>query len=86
MEFIPDENYINTLGYTALYGRNLPEISISIFEINTKNHSLSLNAWDSLAEAYSVKGNIEKARKCYEKILSLDPNNMNAKNKLEKLK
>jgi predicted alpha/beta superfamily hydrolase len=86
MEFIPDENYINTLGYTALYGRNLPEISISIFEINTKNHPLSLNAWDSLAEAYSVKGNIEKARKCYEKILSLDQNNMNAKNKLEKLK
>lgn len=79
MEFIPDENYINTLGYTALYGRNLPEIAISIFEVNTKNYPLSLNAWDSLAESYKVFGNVEQARKCYEKILSLDPDNLNAK-------
>lgn len=86
MEFIPDENYINTLGYVALYDRNLPEIAISIFEINTKNHPLSLNAWDSLAESHKVFGNIEQAKKCYEKILVLDPNNMNAKNKLEDLK
>lgn len=86
MEFIPDENYINTLGYAALYGRNLPEIAISIFEINTKNHPLSLNAWDSLAESYKVFGNVEQARKCYGQILSLDPNNLDAKNKLKKLK
>jgi hypothetical protein len=83
MEFIPDENYINTLGYTALYGRNLPEIAISIFEVNTKNYPLSLNAWDSLAESYKVFGNVEKARKCYEKILFLDPDNLNAKKKLK---
>lgn len=85
MEFIPDENYINTLGYAALYGRNLPKIAISIFEINTKNHPLSLNAWDSLAESYKIFGNVEEARKCYKKILTIDPDNLNAKNKLKKL-
>jgi tetratricopeptide (TPR) repeat protein len=39
-----------------------------------------------LAESHKVFGNIEQAKKCYEKILVLDPNNMNAKNKLEDLK
>ncbi len=86
MEIIPDENYVNALGYAALYGRNLPNIAISIFEINTINHPLSVNAWDGLAQSYRVFGDIEQARKCYDKILSLDSNNMNAKTKLEELK
>ncbi len=81
----PDENFVNTIGYIALYDRQIPDIAISIFEINTKNYPQSLNVWDSLAEAYVVKGYIEKAKMCYEKILALSPNDSNAKSKLEKL-
>ena len=86
MNFIPDENFVNTLGYTALYGRNLPKIAISIFKINTQNHPTSVNAWDSLAESYKVFGNVKEEKRCYKKIISLDPNNLNAKSKLSKLK
>ncbi len=81
----PDENFVNTIGYVALYDRQMPESAISIFELNTQNYPQSLNVWDSLADAYLAKGYIEKAKMCYEKILALSPNNINAKSKLEKL-
>ncbi len=81
----PDENFINTIGYVALYDRQIPDIAISIFEINTKNYPQSLNVWDSLADAYFAKGYIEKAKMCYQKILELSPTDSNAKKKLEEL-
>jgi hypothetical protein len=82
----PDERFVNTIGYVALYDRQIPDIAVRIFEINTQNYPESLNVWDSLADAYSVKGQTEKARMCYEKILSLDPNNAHAKAQLAQLK
>lgn len=85
LETKPEENFVNTIGYVALYDRQIPDIAISIFEINTKNYPQSLNVWDSLADAYLAKGYIEKAKMCYEKILALSPNDSDAKNKLEKL-
>ncbi len=81
-----DEMFVNTLGYIALHERNIPDIAVSIFKINTKNYPLSLNVWDSLADAYMVKGLTEKAKACYQKILSLAPNNNDARDKLETLK
>lgn len=81
----PDEKFVNTIGYVALYDRQIPDIAISIFEINAKNYPQSLNVWDSLADAYLAKGYIEKAKMCYEKILTLSPNDSNAKIKLETL-
>ncbi len=84
-EIKPDENFVNTIGYVALNDRQLPDIAVSIFEINTKNYPQSLNVWDSLADAYLAKGYIEKAKICYQKILSLSANDVNAKSKLQVL-
>lgn len=81
----PDERFINTIGYVALHERQLPDVAISIFEVNTKNYPESLNVWDSLADAYIANGDIEKAKGCYEKILQLSPTNSNAKKRLEEL-
>ncbi|WP_160716741.1 alpha/beta hydrolase-fold protein [Chitinophaga solisilvae] len=81
----PDENFVNTIGYVALYDRKMPDAAISILEINTKNYPQSLNAWDSLADAYIAKGYTEKAKMCYKEILILSPDNNDAKSKLEKL-
>ncbi len=81
----PDENFVNTIGYVALYDRQIPDIAVSIFEINTQNYPRSLNVWDSLADAYLVKGYTDKAKMCYEKILAMAPDNSDAKSKLEKL-
>ncbi|MDO5616830.1 MAG: alpha/beta hydrolase-fold protein, partial [Cruoricaptor ignavus] len=68
LEMTPDERFVNTIGYVALYDRQIPDIAISIFEINAENYPQSLNVWDSLADAYLAKGYIEKAKMCYEKI------------------
>jgi len=81
----PDERFINTMGYVALHERKLPDVAIPIFELNTKNYPLSMNVWDSLADAYLAKGDVEKARNCYLKILKLAPNDSNTKKKLEQL-
>lgn len=81
----PDEQFVNTIGYVALHERQIPDKAVSIFEINAGNYPQSLNVWDSLADAYLVKGNKEKAKMCYEKILALSPNNPNAKKNLEAL-
>ncbi|MNN10430.1 Ferri-bacillibactin esterase BesA [compost metagenome] len=81
----PDQSFVNTIGYVALYDRQLPDIAISIFELNTENYPQSINVWDSLAEAYTVRGYMDKAKKCYEKILTLSPTNNIAKTKLEEL-
>ena len=84
-EIQPDETFVNAIGYVALYDRQIPDIAITIFEINTKNYPQSLNVWDSLAEAYIVKGYTDKAKMCYAKILELSPNDTNAIKNLEKL-
>jgi predicted alpha/beta superfamily hydrolase len=81
----PDQSFVNTIGYVALYDRQLPDIAISIFELNTENYPQSINVWDSLAEAYTVRGYMDKAKKCYEKILTLSPTSTTAKTKLEEL-
>lgn len=84
--FKSDEGFVNILGYIALHDRNIPDVAVTIFEINTKNYPLSVNAWDSLADVYIVKGAKEKAKACYEKILALQPDNTDAKKKLEKVR
>nr|WP_295876341.1 alpha/beta hydrolase-fold protein [uncultured Chitinophaga sp.] len=81
-----DENYVNTLGYVALNDRNIPDTAVTIFEINARNYPGSVNVWDSLADAYLKKGLTGKAKMCYEKILALQPDNADARRKLEKLK
>ncbi|MCL1673983.1 alpha/beta hydrolase-fold protein [Elizabethkingia meningoseptica] len=81
-----DENFVNTLGYIALHDRNIPDAAVTLFEFNTKNYPLSPNVWDSLADAYMAKGMRDKAKACYEKILSLQPGNKDARSKLEKIK
>ncbi|WCT12503.1 alpha/beta hydrolase-fold protein [Mucilaginibacter jinjuensis] len=86
VEIKSDESFVNTLGYIALHDRNIPDVAIAIFEINTKNYPSSVNVWDSLADAYLVKGLKGKAKSCYEKILSLQPDNIDAKRNLERIK
>ncbi|NIF06346.1 tetratricopeptide repeat protein [Chryseobacterium sp. Tr-659] len=86
LDLKPDEAYMNTIGYVALYDRKIPDAAISIFEINAQNYPSSLNVWDSLAEAYMKKGFKEKAKECYRKILALDPANVRAKDQLKNVK
>jgi CubicO group peptidase (beta-lactamase class C family) len=50
------ETELNTLGYQLLYGDKRVTDSIAIFKLNTTEHPMSSNAFDSLGEAYWRNG------------------------------
>ena len=78
------ERAINRLGYEFMPNR--AELAQRIFVLNTELHPDSWNVWDSLAESYMVLGNRDEAVRLYEKSLSLNPDNENAKEKLAELR
>ena len=79
------EGSLNGFGYEIL-GKNDPPSAIQVFQLNTQIYPQSANVWDSLAEAYMKLGDRQKARENYEKALTLDPKNENAKESLKKIK
>ncbi len=80
-----NEATINYLGYRLVKQNRLDE-AVEIFRFNLKTHPESWNAYDSLAEAYMIKGESDLAVLNYEKSLELNPGNANGKRMLEKLK
>jgi tetratricopeptide (TPR) repeat protein len=74
-EYDLGEAEVNTLGYQLLYGDKRATDSIAIFKLNTKEHPMSSNAFDSLGEAYWRNRNSDLAIASYETALKLDPSN-----------
>ncbi len=66
------EAELNAYGYQLINGKKMDE-AIKIFITNTERHPESANAWDSLGEAYAIKGDKENAIKNFKKSLSLNP-------------
>ncbi len=81
----PPESIMNTLGYDLLYRAVDVDKAIEFFEQNVSNYPASSNVYDSLGEAYMVRGDKMLAIDNYEKSLVLDPDNENAKRQLETL-
>jgi len=79
-----DERSFNTLGYKLMNGKKMDE-AIGVFELNAKNYPDSWNVYDSLGEAYTKKGNKELAIKNYKKSLELNPQNTNARKRIDEL-
>jgi len=79
-----NEYSMNLLGYQLLGEKKIDE-AIRIFLLNREAFPRSFNVYDSLGEAYMTKGNKELAIKNYRRCLELDPGNVNALEKLEKL-
>ena len=52
--------------------------AIAIFRLNTTEHPLSSNAFDSLGEAFRVNGENELAINSYRTAVKLDPTNAHA--------
>lgn len=76
---------INTIGYKLLELKKVDD-AIEVLKQNTVDYPRSANTWDSLAEAYMIKGEKDLAIKYYERSLELNPNNNNAVEQLKKLK
>ena len=86
-EFEPPENLVNRVGYRMLRSRNKSDRpkALEMFMLNTENFPDSFNAYDSLGEAYEVLGRKEEAIESYKKSLLLNPNNENARSRLQSL-
>lgn len=79
-----DEKEFNFLGYRYLYNGE-SEKAIGVFKFNVKNYPDSWNVYDSLAEAYAHSGELEKAKKYYQKSIELNPKNTNGMEMLKKI-
>jgi hypothetical protein len=67
---IATEPEINAYGYQLL-AQNKVDEAIAMFEKNVRDHPQSWNTYDSLAEAYGVKGDRKKALENYTKAMNL---------------
>ncbi len=76
---------INALGYRML-GAERPDDAVAVFELYVELFPDDANAYDSLGEAFMVRGDTEDAIANYERSLELNPENGNAVEMLEKLK
>jgi len=85
-DVLPPEGYVIGMGYTMLYVMKDVKKAIAFFEYNISNFPKSANAYDSLGEAYMIKGDKAQAIKNYKKSLKLDPNNQNAVKMIRELK
>lgn len=77
------ENSLNDFGYQILEKKDATG-AIQIFQLNAEQYPQSGNVWDSLAEAYMKDGQMKQARENYEKALTLDPKDDNAREMLKK--
>jgi tetratricopeptide (TPR) repeat protein len=59
--------------------------AITVFRMNVSLFPQSSNCFDSLGEAYLIAGLKDKSKACYQRVLELDPQNVNAKEQLEKM-
>lgn len=66
------ETELNAYGYQLINQNNVDK-AIEMFTLNTQRHPKSANVWDSLGEAYKLKGDKANAIKNFKKCLSLNP-------------
>lgn len=79
-----NESELNRVGY-KLIERNQIEDAITIFKLLISEFPSSPNGYDSIGEAYYLKGNNKLALYNYKKSLELNPNNKLAKEIIKKL-
>ena len=79
------EAELNQYGYQLL-NQGLHNEAIKIFIVNTERHPESANTWDSLGEAYAMKGDKENAIINFKKSLSLNPSEATKANSMKYLK
>jgi tetratricopeptide (TPR) repeat protein len=77
-ERVKGSRELNTFGYSLLRSQQINK-AIYIFELNTKIFPYKHNVYDSLGEAYYETKNYSEALKNYYKVLSIRPDDKNAK-------
>ena len=75
---------MNSKGYQLMRDGKL-ESALEVFKLNSMIFTRDYNVWDSLAECYLKMEMYDLSKKYYEKSLKLNPDNTNAKRKLEEI-
>lgn len=78
------EEVLNRIAYTLMNSDRLND-AIKVFEFNAEENPKSFNAFDSLAEGYFNKGQLDTSKQNYQKSLDLNPENTNAKEMMKKI-
>lgn len=73
---------LNRIGYDLINEKMIVE-AIEVFKLNTSLYPNIPNVWDSLAEAYLLNGDKEKAIQNYKKASELDPDNPRIKKSIK---
>ncbi len=60
-------------------------MAIAVFEVNVSHFPEDPNSYDSLAEAYLLKGDRERAIMLYRQAIEVDPSFENSRRMLEQL-
>lgn len=68
---VSEESTMIDLGFAFLKEKNFMDAAVKVFKYNTDHYPDSYDAYSTLGVAYEKIGNIEKARKNYEKALEL---------------
>lgn len=84
-EIFLGEGLVNYFGYVFLETYRDLDKALLYFELNTRHHPGSANAWDSLGEGLAARGDRTRAIEAYRKALELDPQSQNAARKLDEL-
>jgi tetratricopeptide (TPR) repeat protein len=69
---VANEGQLNIYGYNLLNQKKYDE-AISIFILNTQKYPKSANTFDSLGEAYAMKGDKKNAIINFKKALGMNP-------------
>jgi tetratricopeptide (TPR) repeat protein len=85
-EYSLSKSEMNSLGYYFLNTRKDVGAAVAVFRLNVEAFPDYANAYDSLGEAYMVKGDKELAIRNYQRSLELNPQNTNAVEMLKKLR
>jgi uncharacterized protein len=83
---LPPEATVNGMGYYLLYQAKNVDKAIEYFKLNVANYPDSPNVYDSLAAAYTVKGDKALAIENLEKALKLNPSNESTAKHLRELR
>ena len=83
-KYFVSERQFNALGYKLLMQNNIWH-AVNVFRMNVETFPQSANVYDSLAEAYLYWGDKYNTIRYYKKSLELNPQNENAKSRLERI-
>lgn len=85
VELLPPPNLMNQLGLSMLFERQEVELAMALFRFNAEKYPDSYIVHSSLAQGYEQTGETARAIESLERSLQLNPDNQDARDRLDAL-